>query len=153
MNNSLVMISFLYVTLSLFVASEVKGKSLINFQIDRAYPAINATPAERPQKTFSGRVNPRNCPFDFNEYFLGRVQDGNISGMAGEGVNYDWPIHTNGTFGGKLPLKKHQNGKFIFQLITGRVDGDNLLMDIKYILPNNTQTLCKQNGIKFFLGG
>ena len=153
MNNSLLIISTLYITLSLFIVTEVKGKTLTTFQIDRENPAINATPAERPQKTFSGRVNPQNCPFVFNEYFLGRVQDGHINGMAGEGVDYDWPININGTFGGKLPLKKDQNGKFIFQWITGRIDGNILLMDIKYILPNKGGTLCEQNGIKFFLGG
>ena len=51
MNNSLLIISTLYITLSLFIVTEVKGKTLTTFQIDRENPAINATPAERPQKT------------------------------------------------------------------------------------------------------
>ena len=53
----------------------------------------------------------------------------------------------------KITSKKRSKWKFIFQWITGRIDGNILLMDIKYILPNKAGTLCEQNGIKFFLGG
>ena len=100
-------------------------------QVDPANAGPNATPAERPLRPFSGWVGPRGCRFPFEGTFLGRVQEGRISGMAAEGANFDWPIAEDGTFGGQLPLKQHESGDQIFQWIAGRIEGDRLSIDVE----------------------
>jgi len=126
---------------------------LPKMQIDPATASPDATPAERPLRPFSGWVGPRGCTFPFDGSFLGRLQDGHISGMAGEGANFDWPIAADGTFGGRLPLKQHESGAQIFQWITGRVDGDELSIDVEYGAPDLPDTFCRDSGITLKVGG
>ena len=123
-------------------------------QVDPATASPDATPAERPLRPFSGWVGPRGCRFPFDGSFLGRVQDGRISGMAGEGANFDWPIAADGTFGGRLPLKRHEEtGAQIFQWIAGRIDGSQLLIDVEYGVPDQPDTFCRGRGITLEIGG
>ena len=122
-------------------------------QVDPANASPDATPAERPLRPFSGWVGPRGCRFPFEGTFLGRVQDGRISGMAAEGANFDWPIAEDGTFGGQLPLKQHESGDQIFQWIAGRVEGDLLSIDVEYGAPDRPDTFCSRRGITLKIGG
>lgn len=122
-------------------------------QIDPANARPNATPAERPLRPFSGWVGARGCRFPFDGTFLGRIQDGRISGMAAEGANFDWPIAEDGTFGGQLPLRQHESGNQIFQWIAGRVEGDRLLIDVEYGAPERPDTFCRGSGINLKIGG
>lgn len=126
---------------------------LPKMQIDPATASPDATPAERPLRPFSGWAGPRGCTFPFDGSFLGRLQDGRISGMAGEGANFDWPIGADGTFGGRLPLKQHESGAQIFQWIAGRVDGDELSIDVEYSVPDRPDTFCRGAGIILKVGG
>lgn len=122
-------------------------------QVDPANASPDATPAERPSRPFSGWVGPRGCRFPFEGTFLGRVQDGRISGMAAEGANFDWPIAEDGTFGGQLPLKQHESGDQIFQWIAGRIEGDRLSIDVEYGAPDRPDTFCRSSGITLKIGG
>lgn len=126
---------------------------LPKMQIDPATASPDATPAERPMRPFSGWVGPRGCSFPFDGSFLGRLQDGHISGMAGEGANFDWPIADDGTFGGRLPLKQHETGAQIFQWITGRIEGDELSIDVEYGAPDLPDSFCRDSGITLKVGG
>jgi hypothetical protein len=127
---------------------------LPKMQIDPATASPDATPAERPMRPFSGWVGPRGCTYPFDGNFLGRLQDGRISGMAGEGVNFDWPVGEDGTFSGRLPLKQHEkSGAQIFQWITGRVEGDQLSIDVEYGAPDRPDTFCRGEGITLKVGG
>lgn len=126
---------------------------LPTMQIDAATASPDATPAERPLRPFSGWVGPRGCHFPFDGSFLGRIQDGRISGMAGEGANFDWPIAEDGSFGGQLPLKRHESGDQIFQWIAGRIDGDHLSIDVEYGAPDRPDTFCRDSGISLRIGG
>ena len=127
---------------------------LPKMQIDPATASPDATPAERPLRPFSGWVGPRGCTFPFDGSFLGRVQDGRISGMAGEGANFDWPIAADGTFGGQLPLKRHEEtGAQIYQWIAGRIEGSELSIDVEYGVPDQPDTFCRGSGITLKIGG
>ena len=126
---------------------------LPKMQIDPATASPDATPAERPLRPFSGWVGPRGCSFPFDGSFLGRLQDGHISGMAGEGANFDWIIAEDGTFGGRLPLKQHESGAQIFQWIAGRVVGSELSIDVEYGVPDRPDTFCSGEGITLKVGG
>jgi hypothetical protein len=127
---------------------------LPKMQIDPKTASPDATPAERPLRPFSGWVGPRGCRFPFDGSFLGRVQDGRISGMAGEGANFDWPIAADGTFGGRLPLKQHEDtGAQIFQWIAGRIEGSELSIDVEYGVPDRPDTFCRGSGITLKIGG
>ena len=126
---------------------------LPKMQIDPATASPDATPAERPLRPFSGWVGPRGCTFPFDGSFLGRLQDGRISGMAAEGTNFDWPIGSDGTFGGRLPLKQHESGAQIFQWIAGRIEGDRLEIDVEYGVPDRPDTFCRGRGITLRIGG
>ena len=46
-------------------------------------------------------------------YQVSHYNNGSFLVEARPEVDYDWPININGTFGGKLPLKKDQNGKLL----------------------------------------
>ena len=122
-------------------------------QVDRSKPNANATPAERPQLTFSGKIKQNTCPFSFNAYFLGRIQDGHISGMAGEGTNFDWAIATDGTFQGKLLLKKDRSGNQIYQSINGRLTDKNVSINIQYGTSNKPDLYCISSENNLFVGG
>jgi hypothetical protein len=126
---------------------------LPKMQIDPSSASPDATPAERPSRPFSGWVGPRGCDFPFDGSFLGRVQDGRISGMAAEGANFDWPVAEDGTFGGQLPLKQHESGDQIFQWIAGRVEADHLSIDVEYGAPDRPDTFCRSSGISLKIGG
>lgn len=126
---------------------------LPKMQIDPATASPDATPAERPLRPFSGWVGPRGCKFPFDGNFLGRVQDGRISGMAGEGANFDWPLADDGTFGGRLPLKRHESGAQIFQWIAGRIEGSEISIDVEYGVPDQPDTFCRGEGITLKVGG
>ena len=126
---------------------------LPKLQVDSKNASPDATPAERPLRPFSGWVGPRGCRFPFDGSFLGRVQDGRISGMAAEGANFDWPIAEDGTFGGQLPLKQHESGDQMFQWITGRLEDDRLSIDVEYGAPDRPETFCRGTGITLKIGG
>lgn len=126
---------------------------LPKLQIDPQNARPNATPAERPLRPFSGWVGARGCGFPFDGTFLGRIQDGRISGMAAEGVNFDWPIAEDGTFGGRLPLKPHDSGDQMFQWIAGRIEGDRLIIDVEYGAPDRPESFCRGSGIDLKIGG
>jgi hypothetical protein len=126
---------------------------LPKMQIDPATASPDATPAERPSRPFSGWVGPRGCTFPFYGSFLGRLQDGRISGMAAEGANFDWPVADDGTFGGRLPLRRHESGTQIFQWIAGRVVGSELSIDVEYGVPDQPGTFCHGEGITLKVGG
>ena len=125
---------------------------LPKMQIDPKTASPDATPAERPLRPFSGWVGPRGCGFVYDGLFLGRLQDGRISGMAGEGVNFDWPISDDGRFGGRLPLKKLETGAQVFQWIDGRVDGDRLVIDVEYGVIGEPDTFCHGSDIVLPVG-
>ena len=74
--------------------------------------------------------------------------------MAGEGANFDWPIAADGTFGGRLPLKRHEEtGAQIFQWIAGRIEGSQLSIDVEYGVPDQPDTFCRGRGITLEIGG
>lgn len=125
---------------------------LPKMQVDPSTASPDATPAERPLRPFSGWVGPRGCGFVYDGLFLGRLQDGRISGMAGEGVNFDWPIAHDGRFGGRLPLKKLDTGAQVFQWIEGRVDGDRLVIDVEYGVIGEPDTFCSGSDIVLPVG-
>lgn len=129
-----------------------KMMPLPNAQVDPAHARRNATPAERPLRPFSGWLGARGCKFTYDARFLGRVQDGRISGMAGEGVNFDWPIKDDGSFGGRLPLKKLETGDQAYQWITGVIVGDRLIVDVAYGVDDKPDTYCRRTGIALDLG-
>jgi len=126
---------------------------LPKMQIDPATASPDATPAERPLRPFSGWVGPRGCAFPFDGNFLGRVQDGRISGMAGEGANFDWPVAADRSFGGRLPLKQDETGAQIYQWISGRIAGSEMSIDVEYGIPDRPDTFCRGEGIKLKVGG
>ena len=86
-------------------------------QIDPANASPDATPAERPSRPFSGWVGPRGCRFPFEGTFLGRVQDGRISGMAAERAKFPWACPGDGTFCGPPPPHPTQICRSIFPTI------------------------------------
>ncbi|MBO6782134.1 MAG: hypothetical protein JJ899_02510 [Alphaproteobacteria bacterium] len=129
-----------------------KQLPLPSAQIDPATASPEATPAERPMRPFSGWVDARGCDFQFDGLFLGRLQDGRISGMAGEGVNFDWEVAADGRFGGRLPLKRLASGEQAFQWLSGRVEADRLVLDVEYGVPDRPDLTCSRNGIELVLG-
>ena len=144
----------LFLTLNiLFIPIANSDNMQIQMQVDRSKPNASPTPAERPQLTFSGKIKQNTCPFSFNAYFLGRIQDGHISGMAGEGTNYDWAIANDGTFQGRLPLKKDASGEQIYQTINGRITNKNISINIQYGTSNRPDLYCISNGNNIFVGG
>ena len=144
----------LFVTLNiLFIPVANSDNMQIQTQIDRSKSNANATPAERPQRTFSGKIEQNTCPFSFNAYFLGRIQDGHISGMAREGTNFDWVIATDGTFQGRLLLKKDKSGKQIYQSINGRLTDKNVSINVQYGTSNKPDLYCISSGNNLFVGG
>ncbi|MEP4379928.1 MAG: hypothetical protein ABJ215_12340 [Alphaproteobacteria bacterium] len=122
-------------------------------QIDPASAGKDSTPAERPLRPFSGWVGARGCTFPFDGLFLGRLQDGRISGMAGEGVNFDWSIADDGSFGGRLPLRKLDSGAQAYQWLSGRIEDDRLVIDVEYGVPGRPETFCEASGITLPVGG
>lgn len=123
-------------------------------QIDPNNIRPGATPAERPMRPFSGWIGARGCRFPFAATFLGRVQEGRVSGMAAEGANFDWQLNEDGSFGGRLPLKRHdESGDQIYQWITGRLDGNQLLLFVEYGVPGRPATYCRSADITLKLGG
>jgi hypothetical protein len=140
-----VIINFLFIPMA--------NSDNMQMQIDRSNPSTNATPAERPQLTFSGKIKQNTCPFSFNAYFLGRIQDGQISGMAGEGTNFDWTVGTDGVFKGILPLKIDESGNQIYQSINGQLSNRNVSINIEYGTSSKPALYCISSGNNLFVGG
>lgn len=123
-------------------------------QISPETASPDATPAERPMRPFSGWVGPGGCKFVYDGQMWGRVQDGRISGMAAEGHNFDWVLDPDDSFSGQLRLKAHPDtGAMIMQFIEGRVDGDRVVMDIRFGVPGDADTNCQAEGVTLALGG
>lgn len=123
-------------------------------QIDPATASPDATPAERPMRPFSGWVGPGGCKFVYDGQMWGRVQDGRISGMAAEGHNFDWVLGDGDTFAGELNLMAHpESGAMIMQTISGRIDGNRLVMDIAFGVPGDPETDCQAEDVTLALGG
>ncbi|MBS28364.1 MAG: hypothetical protein CL566_05470 [Alphaproteobacteria bacterium] len=131
-----------------------KLQPLPSAQIDPETAAPDATPAERPMRPFSGWVGPGGCTYVYDGQMWGRVQDNRISGMAAEGHNFDFPLADDGSFAGRLPLKRHEEtGAEILQTITGQIDGNRLVMDIEFGAPSHPDTFCMAEGVTLPLGG
>ena len=131
-----------------------KRLPLPSAQIDSVTASPNATPAERPMRPFSGWVGPGGCKFVYDGQMWGRVQDGRISGMAVEGHNFDWVLGAGDTFAGELRLKNHpESGAMIMQTISGRIDGNRLIMDIAFGVPGDPETNCQAENVTLALGG
>ena len=144
----------LFVILNIFLIPVARGDNMkMQLQIDRLNPSNNATPAERPQQTFSGKVEQNTCPFRFNAYFLGRIQDGRISGMAGEGANFNWAISDDGRFKGVLPLKKSATGIQIYQSINGKLTDKKVSINIQYGTSSRPNLYCMSKINNLFVGG
>ena len=76
------------------------------------------------------------------------------SGMAAEGHNFDWVLAPDESFSGQLRLKAHPDtGAMIMQFIEGRVDGDRLVMDIRFGVPGDAETNCQAEDVTLALGG
>ena len=131
---------------------KIQPLPVAQFNPETASP--DATPAERPMRPFSGWVGPGGCKFVYDGQMWGRVQDGRISGMAAEGHNFDWVLAPDESFSGQLRLKAHPDtGAMIMQFIEGRVDGDRLVMDIRFGVPGDAETNCQAEDVTLALGG
>lgn len=120
-------------------------------QLDASRPG--ATPAERPLRPFAGWLAVTGCKFRVDGSFIGRVQDGTISGMAAEGTNFNWPIAPDGSFSGEIALSANADGNRVLQRVDGRVDGELLVVDVAFDVPARPQDSCRAAGQTLKLGG
>lgn len=120
-------------------------------QLDGSRPG--ATPAERPLKPFAGWLAVTGCKFRIDGSFIGRVQDGTISGMAAEGSNFNWPIAPDGSFAGEILLSATAEGDRVLQRIAGRVESGQLVVDVAFDLPGRPGSGCRADGLMLKLGG
>ena len=131
-----------------------RQQPLPSAQINPATAASDATPAERPMRPFSGWVGPGGCMFTYDGQMWGRVQDGRISGMAAEGHDFDWVLGEDNSFSGELQLMAHpESGAMITQNYRGRIDGNQVIMDITFGVPGVPDTNCQAQNVTLDLGG
>lgn len=120
-------------------------------QLDGARPG--ATPAERPLRPFAGWLSVTGCQFRVDGSFIGRVQEGTISGMAAEGSNFSWSIGDDGRFSGQIRLSANADGDRIHQWVEGRVEADHLVVDVVFGVPGQPLSECQGKGLTLKLGG
>ncbi len=120
-------------------------------QLDGMRPG--ATPAERPLRPFAGWLTVTGCRFRVDGSFIGRVQDGWISGMAAGGANFSWPIGADGSFEGKIALGGNTDGDRVHQSVKGHVERDRLIMDVEFGVPGKPDSYCRGVGQELKLGG
>ncbi|MEK9660288.1 MAG: hypothetical protein VW644_00870 [Alphaproteobacteria bacterium] len=120
-------------------------------QLDGTRPG--ATPAERPLRPFAGWLAVTGCKFRVDGSFIGRVQEGSISGMAAEGTNFNWPIATDGSFSGEIVLSANAAGDRVTQRVAGRVEGGTLIVDVVFDVPGKPQHACSAVDQTLKLGG
>jgi hypothetical protein len=114
---------------------------------------LGATPAEGPLRPFAGWLAVTGCKFRVDGSFIGRVQDGNISGRAAEGTDFNWPIAPDGSFEGAVKLGATDSGEPVFQRVRGRVERDRLVVDVEFGVPGKPETVCRGVGQTLKLGG
>lgn len=120
-------------------------------QLDGSRPG--ATPAERPLRPFAGWLAARGCTLDIDMSFIGRVQEGTVSGMAADGTNFSFAIDGDGVFGGEITIGRDADGAAIFERVSGRVETDRLVIDVEYGVAGKPAKLCRGDDITLKLGG
>jgi len=120
-------------------------------QLDGARPGT--TPAERPLRPFADWLVVKGCKFPVDGSFIGRVQDGNISGMAAEGSNFSWPIAADGSFEGSIMLNANKDGDRIRQKVRGRIEHGRLVVDVEFDILGKPASVCRGVRQTLKLGG
>jgi hypothetical protein len=120
-------------------------------QLDGTRPG--AAPAERPLRPFAGWLAVTGCRYTVDGSFIGRVQDDRISGMAAEGSNFNWPIATDGGFGGQIRLNARTDDGRVHQWVRGRIAGDRLVVDVEFGVPGKPDSFCRASDQTLMLGG
>gem|GEM_PF-2617559 len=101
---------------------------------------------------FGGVVRQVGCRTNDALQISGQVKDGRVTGADNVSA-FDMPIESDGSFGPQKDfLRKHSSGDDKFRWISGRLDGERLIIDVEYGSPGHGASFCGSKGNIFEAG-